>query len=42
MIGRVYEFTSGEIFAGKGIMVVKINTPEGSVMFYNTHVGMSE
>lgn len=34
----IYRFKTGEIFAGKGVMAVKITTPEGTITFYNTHV----
>ena len=34
----IYRFKTGEIFAGKGVMAVKITTPEGIITFYNTHV----
>ena len=38
----IYRFKTGEIFAGKGVMAVKITTPEGVITFYNTHVRWRE
>ena len=36
--GGVYEVSDGEMLAGKGIMCCRIQTPEGQITFFNTHV----
>ena len=38
LTGGVRDIADGEVFAGKGILLTRLKTPEGVVAFYNTHV----
>jgi hypothetical protein len=38
LTGGVRDIADGEVFAGKGILLTRLKTPEGTVAFYNTHV----
>ncbi len=39
--GGISDFTDGEIFAGKGILGCRIQTPVGNVVVYTLHVSVS-
>ena len=38
LTGGVHDIADGEVFAGKGILLTRLKTSEGTVAFYNTHV----
>ena len=38
LTGGVRDIADGEVFAGKGVLLTRLKTPDRTVAFYNTHV----
>ena len=39
--GGMRIFYDGEIFAGKGVLCCKLQTPQGTITIFNTHVSIA-